>query len=340
MIAPTRSDLVRVRLLSTVALVVSLASACSGPTAPTQTPPTTVQPPSTPPTLSLVCPTNISVTTFNTSEAITFAEPTVSGGTPPVEVSCTRQSGSLFPSGRTSVLCTARDGASQSTSCSFDVTVNTVARRISRTAFLAFGDSLTSGEVSQPIGSTFRLIVVPSAAYPTHLQEMLRARYTAQPTIQVTNAGRPGEWAQDSIPRFQGLLGSLRPEVVILLHGYNDLGAQDSAGAVAAARAVETMARDARLRGARVFVASLPPPQPNRTHSLPSPLVTSYNNQLRSIALGEGAVFVDIFAGLVNDVPRYIGIDGLHPTEAGYFRMAELFFNAIRGDLELPLPPQ
>jgi lysophospholipase L1-like esterase len=45
-------------------------------------------------------------------------------------------------------------------------------------------------------------------------------------------------------------------------------------------------------------------------------------------------VLVDIHAGLSEDPARYIGIDGLHPTEAGYRRMAELFFDAIRGDLE------
>ena len=275
-------------------------------------------------------------------ERITFLPPSISGGTPPVEVSCTRQSGSLFGGGTTSVQCTARDGAGQSVACTFEVTVTVVPPQIGRSKFLAFGDSLTSGEISVPVSSGLdhRLIVVPSAAYPTHLQAMLRGRYTAQPGIDVVNAGRPGEWAQDSIPRFQGLLSSARPEAVLLLHGYNDLGALAEVGAAGAARAMETLAREARLRGARVFMATLPPPLPGRTHSLPATLVTSYNNQLRTVALGEGAVLVDVYAALSTDVVRFVGSDGLHPTEAGYFRMAELFFSIIRADLELPVAPR
>jgi lysophospholipase L1-like esterase len=36
-----------------------------------------------------------------------------------------------------------------------------------------------------------------------------------------------------------------------------------------------------------------------------------------------------------NDVFRYIGVDGLHPNEAGYARIAELFFDAIQRELEV-----
>jgi len=34
-------------------------------------------------------------------------------------------------------------------------------------------------------------------------------------------------------------------------------------------------------------------------------------------------------------VTTWIGIDGLHPNEAGYRRMAELFAEAIRANLEV-----
>jgi lysophospholipase L1-like esterase len=43
---------------------------------------------------------------------------------------------------------------------------------------------------------------------------------------------------------------------------------------------------------------------------------------------------VDFYAGMVNDVQRYIGVDGLHPNEAGYERMAELVLATIRAELE------
>jgi len=34
-------------------------------------------------------------------------------------------------------------------------------------------------------------------------------------------------------------------------------------------------------------------------------------------------------------VNRYIGVDGLHPNEAGYAKIADLFFQAIQANLEV-----
>ena len=71
------------------------------------------------------------------------------------------------------------------------------------------------------------------------------------------------------------------------------------------------------------------------THSVDRRLVTDYNGWVRSIATGEGAVLVDLYEGMLSDVTRYIGLDGLHPTEAGYERMAELVFAAIKNSFEV-----
>ena len=53
------------------------------------------------------------------------------------------------------------------------------------------------------------------------------------------------------------------------------------------------------------------------------------------MASREGAVLVDLYAAMLPDVQRYIGVDGLHPNEAGYTRIAELFFQAIQANLEV-----
>src|SRR5687767_2091328 len=53
--------------------------------------------------------------------------------------------------------------------------------RLSRTRFLAFGDSFTAGEVTTPTTTTRaagKLILVPSASYPSVLQNRLQATYT------------------------------------------------------------------------------------------------------------------------------------------------------------------
>ena len=43
----------------------------------------------------------------------------------------------------------------------------------------------------------------------------------------------------------------------------------------------------------------------------------------------------DDYTLMLPDVQRYIGVDGLHPNEQGYARIADLFFQAIQGALEV-----
>jgi lysophospholipase L1-like esterase len=201
---------------------------------------------------------------------------------------------------------------------------------------------MTAGEVTRANGAAhgqrgpnLRLVIVPSASYPTQLLTQLRARYTAQLSqLQVTNAGSPGEWAEDGAVRLPGVLAGSRPEVVLLLEGSNDIGALGTPGIQRAARAIDTMAREVRNRGARLFLATVPPTRPTGTNTIPLSSIQSLNAMIRTTARGENAVLVDVYQSLAADVNRYIGVDGLHPTEAGYQRIAETFFAAIRADLE------
>src|SRR5689334_7417710 len=99
---------------------------------------------------------------------------------------------------------------------------------ISRTKFLAFGDSFTAGEVTNPIGLTssgiHKMILVPAASYPSVLQSQLRATYVSQSSaITVQNAGEPSERILDGNQRFPGVFESSRPEVVLLMEGANGL---------------------------------------------------------------------------------------------------------------------
>ena len=348
--SPTRWANPARRVLAICGAVLMLAAAaCSTPTAPSSppvatpppTPPTTT-PPTTTSVLTISCPANVTVTATSSPTAVTFTAPTTSGGAAPVQTSCTRGSGSLFTSGATQVQCTATDATAASASCLFTVTVNVTPPRLSRTRFLAFGDSVTAGEITVPsgmssgLGQNFKLIIVPSASYPSQLQQMLRTRYSDQVSqIQVVNSGVPGEWAQDGAVRLPGVMSSVRPEAVLLLEGYNDLGASGMTGINAAWNAIDRMAKEIRGRGARVFLATLPPPGPLGAKGIPASQIITLNDRIRTTAAGEGAVLVDAYAALVVDVPRYIGVDGLHLTEAGYLKLADLFFTAIRTDLEV-----
>lgn len=247
----------------------------------------------------------------------------------------------MFPVGETSVACSAKDALDRSASCAFPVVVTRVPS-ISKTRFLAFGDSITAGEVTFPVTSSgfgptsYKLILVPSAAYPTVLNRQLAARYQAQANaIAVANYGVGGERAVNARDRFFAALGTERPDAVLLMEGYNDIGQGADGAASAAAREIGIMAGEARRRGMRVFLATVAPGRPGGNRTIAPVLLTDYNNRMRAVAAAEGAILVDINAALATDVNRYIGVDGLHPTELGYAKIAETFFAAIRAEFEV-----
>lgn len=251
----------------------------------------------------------------------------------------------MFPVGVTAVSCTATDAVRETVSCGFTVSVNPPAPQLSRTTFLAFGDSLTAGEITSPVttGSSrrqlmtsFPLRVVPSASYPAQLAGLLTKAYPQQSAdISMTNAGKPGEWAANAFSRFESEMRKVRPAVVLLLSGYNEIISRGEAGIPLAAKGVEAMAREARLRGAVVFIATLPPPSPDGQHAPSGGIVFDYNTRLKAVAAGERATIVDLYRAMRGSEAIYIGSDGIHPTEAGYRRMAETFFAAIQARLEV-----
>ena len=296
---------------------------------------------------AITCPVVPGTATLSSAGAVvSFATPVADGGQAPVTVACSPASGSLFPIGGTNVSCVATDQLNRVASCSFSVAV-TRTPQLARTRFLAFGDSITEGEVVAPVtgitpqgdAPSHRFVIVPSAAYPFVLQTLLATHYPPQ-AATVVNAGRSGEGAADAttLPRFIEAVNTHRPDVVLILTGYNDLLGLGPSGvnASGALAAVNALAAEARGRNARVFIGTVTPNRPGLRRSIPTSVLQSFNERLLSVARGEGAVLVDLYAALAADVTTYIGADGLHPTEDGYRRMAEAFFAAIRRDLELP----
>ena len=214
-----------------------------------------------------------------------------------------------------------------------------LAPRISRTRFLAFGDSFTAGEVTNPTsgtsGSITKLIVVPTASYPAVLQGRLHSTYTTQASsIVVANAGEPNERILDGAQRFPGAYDASRPEVVLLMEGVNGL---PGVGPDISTGVMRIMVQHAKAGGSRVFVGSMIPQVPGRPRgNTPTSELLAYNATLRLMSQQEGIIFVDLYTAMLADAATLIGSDGLHPTEAGYRRMAELFFASIRADLEMP----
>ena len=153
--------------------------------------------------------------------------------------------------------------------------------RISRTRFLAFGDSLTSGEVTAPIAAGDRigkLIVVASAAYPTVLQSQLQAAYPSQSSaIAVSNQGRGGETIFDGVRRFAEVFPESRAEVVLLQEGVNGLG---TGGPDASTALMRVMVQQAKGTNAKVFI---PGQSGGDTISMAGPYDVTIHTQLTAL---------------------------------------------------------
>lgn len=202
---------------------------------------------------------------------------------------------------------------------------------MSKTRFMAFGDSLTEGKLS--VTPTL-LIDSPAHSYPAKLLSSLTALYPTQ-QITVINEGSGGERASEAFHRLNAALSLHQPDAVLLMHGVNDLNSTATGKTQAAVDALEDLIKAARARGLVVFVATLPPLRPPKA-SCPE-CVEPFNQRLQRVVAAKGAVLADVHAAW-GGRPGLMGADGIHPTEAGYEVIAATFLQAIRRVLELPLP--
>jgi lysophospholipase L1-like esterase len=314
---------------ATLLALMCCAGCTNTPSAPT--------PPPAPPVADapeITCPAPVTISALTSvGVAVTYTVPEIRKGEGAVSVACTPPSGTRFPVGVTQAECVATDSLNRTASCTFSVTV-AGPPRLRRTRILAFGDSVTEGQTIVS-NDPYDLFVSPETAYPTVLGRLLSARYTDQ-TITVFNRGRSGEQASMALSRFIAVYVDDAPDVVVLMAGYNDVKQTTDAvvGIGNAIAGVSELAREARRRGARVFICTLAPGRPGRIEIQRSAL-DFINDRLRQVARSEGAVLVDVFNALLPEVNANVSIDGLHLTPLGYRRVAEAVFAAIRADLEI-----
>ena len=326
------------RTLPALLFVALSAPACGdGPTQPAPVDPFSQGP-------GINCPSPVSITSPNNQPAVVvYGAATSSNGAPPVNVSCSPASQTVFPIGGTMVTCTATDARQRTASCTFAVNV-AAAPTIAFTRFVAFGDSMTAGEdgntlsFSTPAASDrlrpYVLFPAPKT-YPGVLQQLLAARYTAQ-TITVGNQGNPAERVAPAgtRARFSGVVGSGQYDSVLIMEGANDLTDRDAAVFGAVIDSLQAMLRDARSRGVRPYLATIPPQVPGGSRALAWSLVAPFNDRVRALAASEGVTLVDVYAMLVSNTALYINNDGEHLTEQGYAKIADVFFTSLRSTLE------
>jgi lysophospholipase L1-like esterase len=303
------------------------------------------QPPTpTPDAPQIVCPADISIRGITGgSQEVTFANPTVTGGAPPVTTSCNQTSGGSFPLGATSVNCTASDAMSRQAACSFTVTLTGLTLEV--TKFETVGDSLTAGENGAGARPSF---VDPDNSYPTKLQALLEATFPGQ-GIVVINRGHSGDKVEKTVDELRNNLLRDRPQAVLLLTGYNDLevcgpGQANSATCGDATERVAIGVRDCIHKAKEspvgikyIFVSTLTPSGtgPKR---IDRGAIEETNRKIRQIVAIEKSTLVDSYPLFLGHETEYVSGDGLHLNPAGYQALADAFFTAIKATVPQTSP--
>ena len=163
---------------------------------------------------------------------------------------------------------------------------------------LAFGDSITYG-TGAPDGDD----------YPQVLAELTGLR--------VVNRGVPGEISARGLARLSGVLDAVKPKLVILCHGGNDILQRQPMRRTA--DNLRAMIRAIRKRGAEVVLVGVP------RFSLLLDTAPIYHEVAEELAVPFEA---DVLAQLLGD--NDLKADTVHPNSAGYRQMAVAIEKLLR----------
>lgn len=152
--------------------------------------------------------------------------------------------------------------------------------------------------------------------------------------------GIGGQVSHQMLLRFQADVIDLKPEVVVILAGTNDL-AQNS-GPVTISQIMDnigSMATLANGAGVKVVLCSVLPALdfPWSTVNDPVPLIIELNRLIKEHALANNYVYVDYYSSMVDSegglkVPEYTSADDLvHPNVEGYKVMEKTIMKDLKG---------
>jgi len=160
--------------------------------------------------------------------------------------------------------------------------------------------------------------------------------------------GISGQTTPQMLIRFRADVIALKPKVVVILAGTNDIAGNTGPMTLAAIEDnLTSMFELAHANGIRVVLASLLPisdyeknkdSQPIvRSKQRPPEQITSLNVWIKQYAAAHGGVYLDYYSAMADDkgfLKEELSEDGLHPNQRGYDVMAPLAEQAIASALK------
>jgi lysophospholipase L1-like esterase len=147
--------------------------------------------------------------------------------------------------------------------------------------------------------------------------------------------GISGQTSPQMLVRFRQDVVALRPAVVVLLAGTNDIAGNTGPSTLEMIQDnVASMVEIAQANGIRVVLASVLPASafPWKRDVEPAPRIVALNAWLRAHAAARGAVYLDYHSAMRDardGLRAELSGDGVHPNLAGYRVMAPLTERAI-----------
>ncbi len=148
--------------------------------------------------------------------------------------------------------------------------------------------------------------------------------------------GISGQTTPQMLVRFRQDVVDLKPQVVVILAGINDIAGNTGPSTQAMiADNLKSMTEIAKANGIRVVLSSVLPAYdfPWRRGIGPAPKVVALNAWMKCYAAQMGAVYLDYYSKMVDargGLSPEMAADGVHPTDAGYRIMAPLAEAAIQ----------
>jgi acyl-CoA thioesterase I len=193
--------------------------------------------------------------------------------------------------------------------------------------YVALGDSYTIGTGASG----------PEHSWPSIIAERLKKQTGHE--VSLANPAVNGFTTQDLIEHELTLVTDLKPDLVTILIGVNDLVRERTPAGYRAtlARIYDEVAKEGAA-GGRVFAVSIPNwsvVPAAREYGDPEhirDLTDTFNDIAREEATQRGFGWIDITAASISGLgtPGWISSDGLHPGDAQYAAWAEVIWHSTR----------
>lgn len=154
------------------------------------------------------------------------------------------------------------------------------------------------------------------------------------PALSVVNFGIGGDTTANLLWRLEnGELGSLKPRIVVLMIGTNNLGRNedDPPKVVDGVQAIISLLHS-RLPGTKIFLLGVPPADQEPKTKMRKRIAETNRRMKRNLDDGHSILFHDLGPVLLEADGRIspeVMADFLHPTPAGYKRIADVIFPKI-----------